>query len=126
MHFIVPPTAEQVTLSDSSSVYTDGSIAEVDQSERHTFTCNVKDTRPYANITWQINGNIPPGNFVVVPPSTAPITNELVDSSSTLAFLPDRNHHKNELKCVASINVNGAPSVEQHVIVNVTGKGLFF
>ncbi|XP_072048940.1 uncharacterized protein [Amphiura filiformis] len=113
----VPPYDHRMSIFDDIGREKDGSI-NVIQGVSHTLTCEAKDTRPSAEFEWFIN-NITQRNGVGPPMSPTVGNDELVDTTSTFTFTPEREYHGQLVVCRASIPVDGAPVAETSIMLNV-------
>ena len=119
----VPPNENKVKLFDDANTggYTNGAMVKVDENQQHTFTCSVEDTRPSADIEWKVDGTRPNNDFTIVPPATPTSSDQLVDSASTMAFIPSRTYHRIPAECISSIAETGT-NVTRNIIFDVYGK----
>ncbi len=83
------------------------------------------DTNPAAEFEWFIDGVKQTDG--VLPPTEAPPEGnvDLVDTISTLTFVPERADHDQRVSCKVSISTNGATEAEKGVTLKVFGNNYF-
>ncbi|XP_072047232.1 fibroblast growth factor receptor-like [Amphiura filiformis] len=117
----VPPYDANVFIYDSDDIDKDDVIDVVD-GEQHVLTCKVMDTRPSAEFEWFINGI--KQTTGIGPPTAIPSSpeyNDLVNTTSTLTFVPERQNHNQIVVCRVAIPVSGTPDAEFSVTLKVFG-----
>ena len=120
----MPPSNDDVYITDTSGRLDDGSEVRVDENVQHVFTCNVDNTRPGAIFTWKVDNDPPGSDFRIGVPVAPTPQDVLVDSSQTLTLIkPQRSHHGVTLECIANIDVTESTTpITRSVILNVYGK----
>ncbi|XP_038062516.1 hemicentin-1-like [Patiria miniata] len=115
----VPPTQSSLSIYDPEGTRL-GQTAAVDQGKPYNFTCEVQGTRPAATTMWFIGDAL---QRTFIPPSG--IGDDLVDTSDSWTFAPNRSIHGQQLRCMAgtpesqeplpfvttALNVNVLPTV---------------
>ena len=94
-------------------------MVKVEENQQHTFICYVEDTRS-AYIEWNVDSTIPNNDFTIVPPATPTPSDQLVDSSSAMAFIPSRTYHRSTAECISNIAETGT-DVTRNIIFDVYG-----
>ncbi len=110
----VPPKASSMLLLGSSGPL--GDPADVDEGTSHTFTCRVLGTKPAATIRWFLD------NVEQTTTTTTPgAGNGLVDTESHWTFTPERDNHRQVVKCEANTEESQPPFPSVSTTLNVTG-----
>ena len=111
-------------MSDKNGNLDDGSYAVVNEDTSHQLTCDVKDTRPAAQISWEIDDARPGSDFVIGTPSTMIPPDGLIDTTSTLTVSKvERKHHRMKAACISEISVDQKPpAITTSVWLDVHGK----
>ena len=115
----MPP--KLVILSDSEGVKLPGAAATVNEGIPHAFTCMVLGTRPAATIQWFLDSSDVPQSTTIPPVGGS----DLVNTTNNWLIMPERSHHRQKMKCVASTAESVQPYPFVEVTLNVNGMYIY-
>ncbi len=122
--FLVPPTSSNTNLTHPTTPggFRPGDSATVDESAQEQFICVVTGSRPEPIISWSVGSGPPNEGVIDTVTDQNPGDPLLSDTTSTLTFVPRRQDHFHDLKCVATILVPGTSPYSFAVKLVVYGR----
>ncbi|KAL4221073.1 hypothetical protein ACF0H5_019335 [Mactra antiquata] len=97
---------------------------DVTENTAVKFTCTTSTSRPAASVYWYIHSNGNSNNITQITENITTMTdyNELSVITSTLRFVPGRQHNNMKIFCSANNSVNTSPVMSNKKLLNVLYK----